>query len=214
MVHYIFSDSIEETFRRTDNYGKLSVLISEIVPKYLRKLFIKSWDKEHKGYPWKSNMESGGKLINEIPEKEKKKKKPFWQHKSKLEAGNEETWDTTILSYVMCNSGIKLCEKKLVKNNIQKLERVRSRFTTSASDMSHSFTDKDSEAMLKEIKDAASNIFGKDAEDEISYIYYLECRQHVAPEQFKQLNDEEKFTSRSDQSSLGSNDIRLGTLKL
>jgi len=92
-----------------ENFVKITKVIVEIVPKFLRKCFIEKWDKKYPNRKWKSNEASGKFLFQELPSTTKNdwRKKKYIDN---LKKGNEQDWDTTILVFAMLYSGLNLME--------------------------------------------------------------------------------------------------------
>ena len=183
-------DSMEKSDKTPNYYEKLSVIISETVPKYLRQYFIEQWNAKFAEQPWKSGSESSGNdLINAIPAKDLKKKhlKKFNEYKNKLHHGNEEEWDTDILVHIMIDFGLDICDDS-VKRDIVKLRKASSHFASC--EASKSCSPAQSEQMIADITGAAKALFQKDAEIEISKIWHSEIETSKADEQCMQPSNE------------------------
>ena len=159
------------------NFVKIARIILNIVPKYLRECFIKTWNKKYRKNKWKSNAISGAflfsKLPNEVQRGESRK-----EEAEKLRTGIESNWDVTLLVYVMLDARLKLIEGCRPKNNrelplrmseeIEIIREIRNSVYGHAASMTcqiNEFND----TMLK-LKSVARNIFGEHAENEFEDI--------------------------------------------
>ena len=92
-----------------ERFYKLSCIVFDIVPMYLRKLFITKWNEKHDSQKWNSNLSSGNYLFNKLsPELQSRKKEDVYI--KKIKEGNESNWDMTILGKVFLDYGLKLIE--------------------------------------------------------------------------------------------------------
>ena len=169
-------DNADKSDKTSNYYEKLSVIISEIVPEYLRQYFIDRWNAKFPEQPWKSGSESSGNdLIKAIPEKDLKRKdrKKFNGYKDKLHCGNEQEWDTAILIHIMIDFGLNICDNS-VKGHIIKLREASSQFASFT--QSKSAVLEKSNKMLAKITDAARNLFTncEAAEEQISKVWHSE----------------------------------------
>ena len=183
-------DSMEKSDKTPDFYEKLSVIISQTVPKYLRQYFIEQWNAKFPEQPWKSGSESSGNdLINAIPAKDLKKKdlKIFNKYKNKLHHGNEEEWDTDILVHIMIDFRLDICDNS-VKRDIVKLRKANAQFASC--EASKPPLRDQSDKMIADITGAAKKLFQKDAEDEISKIWHSEIETSKADGQCMQPSNE------------------------
>ena len=184
-------DSMEKSNKKPNYYEKLSVVISQIVPKYLRQFFIERWNAKFPEQSWKSCSESGTDLVNAIPDKKKTKKnrKKFNEFKDMLNYGKEEEWGTDILAHIMVDFGLDICDKS-VKGDIVKLRRACSQFASYTP--SNPCLPEHSDKMIADITNAARKLFQKDADDEICKIWQSDIETSKSDEQCIQPNKEMK----------------------
>ena len=182
-------DSMEKSDKTPNYYEKLSVIISETVPKYLRQYFIEHWNAKFPEKTWKSGSESSGNdLVNAIPENKKQKHlKKFNEYKDKLHCGNEEKWDTDILVHIMIDFGLDICDNS-DKGDMVKLRKASSQFAPYK--RGKSCLPAESDKMMEDITGAAKALFQKDAEIEISKIWHSEIETSKADEQCMQPSNE------------------------
>ena len=155
-----------------ENFVKIARIVLDVVPHYLRKLFITKWEEKYPNEKWESNSTSGDALVAKIASVNK-------NYADKLKAGDEQQWDTTILVYVFLYSGLKLidpCRNPKEKRNpplriseeIYIISETRNELFGHATQMScpwHDLT-----ALVDRLKSVARNIFGVDTEKEIDEI--------------------------------------------
>jgi len=94
-----------------ENFFKLTTIVVDIIPKYLRIFFKEQWDRKYPAHKWQSDEKSGEFLVKEIPNKIKKQGGITQVHIKNLEKGNEEKWDTTTLVFALLVSGLELIPK-------------------------------------------------------------------------------------------------------
>ena len=192
-------NSMEKSNKTPNYYEKLSDIISQTVPKYLRQYFIERWNAKFPEQPWKSGSESSGNdLINAIPAKDLKKKdlKIFNKYKNKLHCGNEKEWDTDILVNIMIDFGLDICDDS-VKRDIVKLRKASSQFASCKA--SKPPLPDQSEQMIADITGAAKKLFQKDAEDEISKIWHSEMKPTIADEKYIQPSEEMECSNEQEE---------------
>jgi len=160
-----------------ENFVKIANIVLDIVPKYLRKVFIAQWNKKYPNQIWQSGPAIGKFLFNEMPANVKGnyKNKPYIDN---LSAGYEDNWDTTTLVFAFLFSGLALIPTRRSKGSrtsplriseeIDIIREIRNDAFAHVSTMScpgPDFTN-----IMTNIKSVAKNVFGKNAEDEISKI--------------------------------------------
>ena len=153
-----------ELSNEEENFVKIAKIVLDVVPHYLRKLFITKWEEKYPNEKWESNIISGNALVAEMTKVGKKVRKDY---KDKLEAGDEQQWDTTILVYVFLYSGLNLIDQR-ISGKIDIIRETRNEFFGHATQMpcpSHDLT-----AIVNKLKLVAKNIFGADVEKEIDDI--------------------------------------------
>ena len=92
------------------NFVKITKIILDILPKYLRKCFVERWNNKYPNMKWKSNSASGEYLYKQMPNNIK----TDYTKKVRIDSvkkGNQEDWDTTTLVFVMLYSGLHLIEQ-------------------------------------------------------------------------------------------------------
>ena len=165
-----------------ENFVKLSYIILDFAAKHLRFLFIKKWNDKYNGqtYPnqqWNSDATSGKFLYNELPSGFRNGKGNT-EYVIKMETGNEQEWDTTTLVKVMLDCGLNLvqgCRSKDQRSipfrpseEIEIIRKYRNGLFAHMPKMS--CTSNDFKRALSDIKSAAKNLFGEDAEKEVDEI--------------------------------------------
>ena len=151
-----------------ENFLKISQIVLDIIPKYLRQLFKKHWDETHENNKWQSTVKSGEALMKEVSQGFKNNK-GHRDYISKLEKGNEREWDATILGKVLLHSGLKLVKDNdcHITDRIKDLCRIRN-------DFAHLSTIRVSDDQFKRMKEetkvALTVLYGEDAGKEIDYI--------------------------------------------
>ena len=156
------------------NFIKLAKILLDVLPKYLRTCFTKHWNEKHDNQ-WNSDEASGKSLVDSIP-CEVKNRKPAKDYLEQLSKGNEDNWDTTILVFVMLYSGLELipgCREKTERTNpllvSEGIDIIRDKRNTAfAHAGSMSCPSDEFGKVIEELKSAARNAFGKNAETEIN----------------------------------------------
>ena len=92
-----------------ERFIKLSWIVLDIVPKHLRKLFVKKWDEKSSNQNWKSDSSSGTDIFNKLSKHLQNNDKERI-YTNKLREGNEKEWDMTILGKVFLEYGLKLID--------------------------------------------------------------------------------------------------------
>ena len=186
--------SVEEA-----NFVKISNIFLGIIPKYLRKFFIKQWNERYPNQKWQTGKVSGQLLLNELPEIFKKDEhsmsKRIINH---LSTGNEEKWDTTILLFAILYSGLKLVEKSrqkakrtyplLASEEIEAIKEKRRSAIIHVDSMLYSSSD--FRSTIAELKNAAKNIFGEDAVREITEMENAKVEMRISEDVKQQLHNE------------------------
>ena len=177
---------MEKSNNTPSYYEKLSVIISQTVPKYLRKFFVDQWNMKFPEQPWKSSSGSGTDLVNAIPD-EKKCHRKFNEYKDKLHSGNEEEWDTVILVHIIIDFGLDICDKSVMED-IVKLKEKCLKFTKKKPNKPD-LPDK-SDEVIELVSDVARKLFQEDATAEISRIWQSDIETQTSDEQCKQPNNQ------------------------
>ena len=159
------------------NFVKITKVVLEIVPKYLRECFKQQWNKKYPSHQWQSNKVSGNFLFGELGcgIKSNKSREVYV---NKLREGNEQQWDTTTLVFAMVQSGLSLIDGCRPKNDrisplriseeIEIVRDVRNSVFAHASTMSCS--NEDFACIIARIRCVARNIFIQGAEKEIENV--------------------------------------------
>ena len=163
-----------------ENFVKVTKVVVDVIPKYLRKCFIAKWNDKYEvqyNKPWNSDKAIGTFLFSEMPtavQNNKKRAKEI----EKLKEGNEQTWDTTTVVFALVEAGLNLIPGSRPKGNrpgqpriseeIEVIRDVRNSFFGHVPNMSCSNTD--FTAIVAKVKAVAQTLFGQDAEDEIDNV--------------------------------------------
>ena len=148
-----------------ENFFKFASIVTDAVPKSLRKFFVEKWNQKFPRNTWESGKTSSGDDIIAKIKAVNNNRKP--QYEDKLRSGNENDWDTTVLMYVLDFSKLTLITAS-DKMNLDKLRKFRNECFAHVPKMvcpSYLFAQKASE-----IKVIAKAMFGEDAENEIDKI--------------------------------------------
>jgi len=177
------------------NFVKITKIVLDVLPKYLRKCFIEHWNRKYSANQWKSDERSGQFLINQMPTKAKKKTTKVVLEK--LSEGNEEKWDTNILVYVMLFSDLDLvpkCRAKeervpplLISEEIDIIRDERNKAFAHAKTMVYSSDEFIN--TIAELKSVAKNIFEKGADNEIDSIAKSQTRMQMSDAKDEQLKE-------------------------
>ena len=187
-----------QTSDEEENFIKITKLVLDIFPKYLRKCFIEQWNKKYPNQTWQSDNASGSFFFNSLPPKVKTSKMRKKENE-KLKDGNEQEWDTTTVVYALLETGLQLVQGSRPKDQrndplriSEQIEIIRDvrNFVAHASSMSCSST-KFTE-ILTEIKDKATDIFDTNAVQEIEDIETSQIESQIAVELKKQLEVEKQ----------------------
>ena len=171
-----------EYTKERENFVKLSYIILDISAKHLRILFKNKWNDKYNGqkYPnqqWNSDATSGNFLYNELPTgfRDGKGNK---EYVTKMKTGIEQEWDITTLVKVMLDCGLDLvkgCRPKdqrstpfRLSEEIEIIRECRNKLFAHSPRMS--CKPKEFKQAVSDIKTAAKNLFGEDAEKEIGEI--------------------------------------------
>ena len=184
--------SIEEI-----NFIKITKIVIEIIPKYLRICFIQQWNKNYPNMKWDSDNTSGIFLFDQLSDKIKNNK-GYEMSLEKIKTVNEKSWDTSTLVLVMLNSGLKLIKGVRPSNErsnplriseeIDVIRSIRNLHFAHASSMSCSSAD--FTKIMTDIKSIARNIFDRDAEKAIDEIEKTQIETKMSTKLRKQLHME------------------------
>ena len=174
------------------NFVKVAKVILDVVPKYLRKCFVRLWNVAYEKERWQSNTASGEILHGKLSGKDKKDFRA-----KNLKGGNEEEWDTSTLVFALLNSELNLTEKCRPKNERTEILRVseaidevrlaRNAYFAHATNMScdsDNFT-----SIMKRIRNAAM-FLDDHSEAELDKIEHLQIGMRMTDQQMKQFEYE------------------------
>ena len=176
------------------NFVKIVKIVLNVLPKYLRKSFINIWNRKHPDENWKSNEESGNFILNALPEKVRDTNNKM--HKvyiNKMMTGNEEEWDTSVLGFIIIDSGLKLIdesiqEDKLIKEGFFKAKEIRNSSYAHADKMFCS--NANFAKTIADLKCIPGGIINEEAKQEIDAIGKLHILEKVTDQQLQQLTEE------------------------
>ena len=158
-----------------ENFVKMEKILIVIVARFLRGLFMNSWDSMFPATPWTNDNISGQRLFNAI----KKHFKSCDGHLKKIiQDGDCRLWDISALCFVLLCPGLKLMDKCRPKNirsnqlnNGEKLDRLREmRNKYFAHVVAMSISDQEFNSITAEIKAISKNLFGTSAESKIDQV--------------------------------------------
>jgi len=162
--------------REEEYFVKITKIVLEIVPKYLRKLFIEKWDQKYPNNKWQSDSASGNFVFNEIPNAAKNGRNGVYA--SNMQSGNERDWDASTLVYAMLYSQLNLIpicrpdgqrsDPLRISEEIDILRKIRNEIVAHTSTINLPFG-----TFLEiswKVYSVAKKIFGMDAELEIEEV--------------------------------------------
>ena len=198
VIAHIFLDLVisMSLSRKREYFIKITKIVLDIFPNYLRKLFIEKWDEKYPNNKWQSDSASGNFVFTEIPNAAKNGRNGVYA--SNMQSGNESDWDTTTLVYAMLYSQLNLipsCRPDgqrsaplLISEEIDIIREIRNEFFAHAANMKFSFRTF-LEVLLK-VHSVAENIFGINAEHEIEDLVKSQISNQVADLLKQQLHIE------------------------
>ena len=182
--------------REEEYFVKITKIVLEIIPKYLRKLFIDKWDQKYQNNRWQSNIASGNFLFNKIPNTAKNGRNRVYA--INMQSGKESDWDTTTLVYAMLYSQLNLipsCRPDgqrsaplLISEEIDIIRKIRNEFFAHAHNMKSSF--RPFLEIISQVHSVAENIFGINAKHEIEDLVKSQISTNVADLLKEQLHIE------------------------
>ena len=182
--------------REEEYFVKITKIVLEIVPKYLRKLFIEKWDQKYPNNQWQSDSASGNFVFTEIPNAAKNGRNGVYARN--MQSGNESDWDTTTLVYAMLYSQLNLipnCRPDrqrraplLISEEIDIIRKIRNEFFAHASNMKCSF--RPFLEIISQVHSVAENIFGINAKHEIEDLVKSQISNQVADLLMQHLHSE------------------------
>jgi len=172
--------------REEEYFIKITKIVVDIFPKYLRKLFIDKWDQKYEYNRWQSDIASGNFLFNKIPNDAKKGRNRVYA--INLKSGKESDWDTSTLVYAMLYSQLNLipsCRPDgqrsaplLISEEIDIIRKIRNDIPAHAPSMKCSF--RPFLEIISQVHSVAENIFGINAKHEIEDLVKLPISTDVA----------------------------------
>ena len=182
-----------------DHFVKLSYILFDVVPRYLRDYFIRLWDQKYPNEKWHDDVgRKTRKLQRLLVTKDGRQKQDA--HSLKILNGDEEEWDITTLMHAILDSGLKLIkgcrppdQRTIPLRESEELEIIRGIWNSEYAhlpDMSCTL-DEFIDIMIK-VNRAANNLFGIDAEREI-YRILLSSTTIPMREQVEKLLDSKLF---------------------
>ena len=176
-----------------ENFIKVTKMILEVIPKYLRQLFIEKWDHKYKNQKWQSGSVSGKFLIGKLPNAVKND----WRNTvyvENMKVGDEKNWDTTTLVFALLFSQLNLIPVRRQKvhrspplrisEEIDIIREVRNEFLAHFKSMKCSSTT--FQDITSKIRSVARSIFDINAEIEINTI----VRSQITTKMTDQLKNE------------------------
>jgi len=175
------------------NFFKITRILRDCLPQYLRKCFIKYWNRKYSDNQWNSDEASGQFLINEI---RRKKKKPKEDVLERLSGGNEEKWDITTLAYVMLFSDLELVPKCRDKKDrfiplhiSEEIDIIREKRNDLAHAGAMAYSSDEFRDTVEKLKSAAKNIFEEGVEKEIDRIANYRIRIQISDATMTQVKE-------------------------
>ena len=195
-----------------ENFVKLVKIIIEILPKYLRAIFVDKWDTKYPNHQWTNDPASGQLLHNAIPHSVKKNKRSFHNTlEQMILTGDIEAWDPTALYFVLLFAGLNLigtCRPKSIRNppfteseNIDRLREIRNEFFGHVTNMSISAVEFG--RISAELSAIAKDVFGSTAENEIDQIVNSQITTPLSDQLNSQLQNEFEFNEELQKSLQG-----------
>ena len=122
-----------EVTKEEENFMKLTQLMLDVIPRILRKLFIRQWNSCHTE-KWSSTSVSGEHLWSLIPVEIRNDSYLSSQDvQRKVQSGMEGSWDATLLTFLLLHAELKLIEnchpiqKVPLKISIDNIRLIRNR---------------------------------------------------------------------------------------
>ena len=196
-----------------ENFIKIAKIILDIVPKYLRKLFIYQWNNTYPNHKWQSDNLSIDFLLSRVPkvchdiayvskmrEQNEARACRHLVFVKKMKEESIEEWGSAALTFAFTGCGHQWIEEGchldkrmphlLLSEGIYIIRKVHSDFCSNPSSMQCSQTT--FRSVTWQLKSLAIHIFGADAEREINEIINSQIATEMAKEQLKQQLPEVK----------------------
>ena len=183
------------------NFIKLAEIILNIVPKYLRELFLQKWNEKFPTLHWNRKTEHRVELLGHIQKAAWKKSTHFVKFEKMIEAQSSFSWDATLLLFLFLYSEIGLLDKcrsegkrnppLLISEEVDKIRCIRNSFFAYLPNMSCSATD--FTQLTTELKCAARNAFGQSSENEIDAELTSGIERQLSDQLRQQLDKESKL---------------------
>ena len=179
-----------------ENFVKINKILLDIIPRYLRELFVGHWDIKYPNHKWWSDSSSVDMLLSGFP-----KGSHFIDFVRKMKTEDIEKWGTAALIFAFMNCGHRLVEvcrpydsrvpRLCLCKELGIIRRIHSDFCRgpcSTQCPSGAFTE-----AASQIKFVARNIFGFYAEHEIDEIIQSQVATEKTIEQLEQQLRKEKI---------------------
>ena len=106
----------------TENFIRIAILITDIIPRHLRQLFKDGWNKKFPQIPWTEGVASGQNFMTEIQKRKTQMKDQ--QVKIKIKNGDTNDWDCTTLFFALLYSRVPIIDAAK-KTFVDKIRIVR-----------------------------------------------------------------------------------------
>ena len=183
-----------EVTKEEENFMKLTLLMLDVLPRYLRRVFIRQWNLCHTE-KWNSTSVSGEHLWSLIPIEMRNDSYLSSQdvHR-KVQSGIENSWDATLLIFLLLLDELNLIEnctsvrQSPLRTSINNIRLIRNRVFAHApsSELSSAELKTVSTALKKEV----SNAFGPAAVKDIDEILKSPLQNQLSVALRKELDEE------------------------
>ena len=109
----------------TENFIRIALLITDIIPRNLRQLFKDGWNKKFPHIPWTEDAASGQNFMTEIQKKKTQMKDQ--QVKIKIKNGDTNDWDCTTLFFALLYSNVPIIDAGK-KTHVDDIRIVRNKY--------------------------------------------------------------------------------------
>ena len=187
-----------QTSEEEENFIKITKLVLDIFPKYLRICFKTQWKEKFPSQKWQSDNASGTFFYNQLPTAVRTNKSREI-YINKIKEGNEQEWDTTTVVFALLETGIQLVKGSRAKDErkdplriSEQIEIIRDvrNFIAHAPKMSCPSTH--FKNVLDDIKSKATGIFDKIAVKEIEDVQNSSIESKMAAKLKERLEMEKK----------------------
>ena len=183
-----------------ENCLKVVEIIFEIVPEYLRELFVKRWNEKPENKEWGNDVDSGKALIEKIGPTIWESKQFDNVMKDRVKKGNVNEWDSSILFKVLQDCKLELIgdnprqagQRKPPLRVSEKIEILRDKRNYLCHIPKISIPTDKFKKIVDEIKGVVKEVFGSDAEKKIQYVEEAELETQKSTKLEKQLKQEQE----------------------